>query len=101
MLRIALECRTASGTPVDRERDQLIAGRRHRVRPDHGCELRLVRLDLLETGGLFIAGGIAGGLIGTRSARLPAERRGALNIVFAMVIITVALYMLARNLSLS
>jgi len=51
--------------------------------------------------GLFIAGGIAGGLIGTRSARLLAARRGALNIVFAAVIIAVALYMLARNLSLS
>jgi uncharacterized membrane protein YfcA len=47
--------------------------------------------------GLFIAGGIAGGLIGTRSARLLAARRGALNIVFAGVIIAVALYMLARN----
>jgi uncharacterized membrane protein YfcA len=51
--------------------------------------------------GLFIAGGIAGGLIGTRSARLLSARRGALNIVFAAVIIAVALYMLARNISLS
>jgi uncharacterized membrane protein YfcA len=51
--------------------------------------------------GLFVAGGIAGGLIGTRSARLLSERRGALNIVFAALIIAVALYMLARNLSLS
>ena len=49
--------------------------------------------------GLFVAGGIAGGLIGTRSARLLSERRGALNIVFSAVIIAVALYMLARNLS--
>ena len=48
---------------------------------------------------LFVAGGIAGGLIGTRSARLLAARRGALNSVFAAVIIAVALYMLARNLS--
>ena len=54
-----------------------------------------------ELAGLFVAGGIAGGLIGTRSARLLAGRRGALNIVFAVVIIAVALYMLARNLSLS
>ena len=54
-----------------------------------------------ELAGLFIAGGIAGGLIGTRSAKLLSERRGALNIVFAAVIIAVALYMLARNLSLS
>ena len=51
--------------------------------------------------GLFIAGGIAGGLVGTRSARLLAARRGTLNIVFSVVIIAVALYMLARNLSLS
>jgi uncharacterized protein len=51
--------------------------------------------------GLFVAGGIAGGLIGTRSAQLLADRRGALNIVFSVVIIAVALYMLARNLSLS
>jgi len=50
--------------------------------------------------GVFIAGGIAGGLAGTRSARLLSERRGALNIVFSVVIIAVALYMLARSLSL-
>ena len=43
--------------------------------------------------------GIAGGLIGTRSARLLSARRGVLNIVFAAVIIAVALYMLARNIS--
>jgi hypothetical protein len=50
---------------------------------------------------LFIAGGLVGGLAGTSSARHLSERRGALNIVFATVIILVALYMLARNLSLS
>ncbi|WKA32169.1 sulfite exporter TauE/SafE family protein [Bradyrhizobium roseum] len=50
--------------------------------------------------GLFVAGGIAGGLAGTLSARHLAARRGALNIVFAVVIIAVALYMLARNISL-
>jgi uncharacterized membrane protein YfcA len=49
--------------------------------------------------GLFIAGGLAGGWLGTRSARLLSVRRGALNIVFAAVIIAVALYMLARNIS--
>jgi uncharacterized protein len=48
---------------------------------------------------LFIAGGIVGGLIGTRSARSLAARRGALNIVFAAVIIAVALYMLMRSLT--
>ena len=51
--------------------------------------------------GLFVAGGIAGGLIGTRSAQLLSARRGALNVVFAAVIIAVALYMLARNITLS
>jgi uncharacterized membrane protein YfcA len=50
---------------------------------------------------LFIAGGVVGGLAGTGVARHLSERRGALNIVFAAVIIAVALYMLARNLSLS
>ena len=54
-----------------------------------------------QLAGLFVAGGLAGGLIGTRSAQLLAGRRGALNIVFAVVIIAVALYMLARNLSVS
>ena len=51
--------------------------------------------------GMFIAGGIAGGLFGTRFARSLSARRGALNLnsVFAAVIIAVALYMLARNLS--
>jgi len=51
--------------------------------------------------GLFVAGGVAGGLIGTRSARLLSERRGALNVLFAAVIIAVALYMLGRYLALS
>jgi uncharacterized membrane protein YfcA len=52
-----------------------------------------------ELAGLFIVGGLVGGLIGTRSAQLLAERRGALNVVFAAVIIAVAIYMLLRNLS--
>jgi hypothetical protein len=50
--------------------------------------------------GLFVAGGIGGGLIGSRLARLISARRGLLNIVFAAVIIAVALYMLARSLPL-
>ena len=54
-----------------------------------------------QLAGLFIGGGLVGGLIGTRSAQLLSARRGALNIVFAAVIIAVALYMLVRNLSLS
>jgi uncharacterized membrane protein YfcA len=48
--------------------------------------------------GLFIAGGVVGGLAGTRSAQRLAARRGALNMVFAAVIIAVALYMLMRSL---
>ena len=52
-----------------------------------------------ELAGVFIAGGIAGGLVGTRLARRLSVRGGALNIVFAAVIIAVALYMLARNLA--
>lgn len=49
--------------------------------------------------GLFIGGGLLGGLAGTRCARLLSERRGALNIVFAAVIIAVAIYMLVHNLT--
>src|ERR1700736_4466178 len=48
--------------------------------------------------GLFVAGGIAGGLIGTRWAQMLSSRRGALHFVFSGVIIAVALYMLARNI---
>jgi len=50
--------------------------------------------------GLFIAGGIAGGWCGGRVAKLLSVRHGALNSVFASIIIVVALYMLARNLML-
>ncbi|MGJ4932065.1 sulfite exporter TauE/SafE family protein [Bradyrhizobium sp. HKCCYLS2038] len=51
-----------------------------------------------DLAGLFIAGGIAGGLAGTRLARHLSERRGALNVVFSIVIAAVALYMLTRSL---
>jgi uncharacterized membrane protein YfcA len=60
------------------------------------CGLGLISWRLA---GLFIAGGITGGVLDTRSARPLSERRGALN--FAAIIIAMALYMLARNLSLS
>jgi uncharacterized membrane protein YfcA len=50
--------------------------------------------------GVFIAGGIAGGWVGGRAAKHLSLRPGALNSVFAAVIIVVALYMLARTLSL-
>ena len=50
--------------------------------------------------GLFIAGGLAGGLAGARSARLLSGHKGALTTVFAFLIFAVALYMLARSLAL-
>ncbi len=53
-----------------------------------------------QLAGLFIVGGVVGGLIGTSSARFLSARRGALNIVFAAVIVAVAIYRLVRNLSL-
>ncbi len=49
---------------------------------------------------IFILGGVLGGLLGARSAKTLAARRGALNTVFAALIFVVALYMLARSLGL-
>jgi len=51
--------------------------------------------------GLFVVGGIGGGWLGVRSARLLADRRGLLNIVFATIIVCVGLYMLVHSLALS
>ena len=48
--------------------------------------------------GLFIAGGLVGGLIGARSASALASRKGLLNTVFAAMIMAVAAYMLWRSL---
>jgi uncharacterized protein len=50
---------------------------------------------------LFIAGGILGGLLGTRSAGTLASRKGALNTVFAALIFAVAVYTLIRSLGLA
>jgi uncharacterized membrane protein YfcA len=50
--------------------------------------------------GLFILGGILGGLFGTRAAKSLADRKGALNTVFAALIVAVAVYMLVRSLEL-
>jgi uncharacterized protein len=50
--------------------------------------------------GLFIAGGLAGGLAGARSARLLADRKGMLTTVFALLTFAVALYVLVRSLAL-
>ena len=49
---------------------------------------------------LFITGGVLGGVVGARSAKALAERRGALNAVFAALIVAVAIYMLVRSLKL-
>ncbi len=46
----------------------------------------------------LLLGGILGGIAGTWSARRLSERRGALNIVFSVVITAVALYMLTHSL---
>lgn len=51
-----------------------------------------------QLAGLFIAGGFAGGLLGTNLAKSLSSQRGALNVIFAVVIIAVAIYMLTRNL---
>jgi hypothetical protein len=51
-------------------------------------------------GGLFLAGGMLGGLFGARSAKSLASRRGALTTAFAVLIFAVALYMLVRSLRL-
>jgi uncharacterized protein len=47
---------------------------------------------------VFILGGVFGGLAGGRAARALGARRGALNMVFAGIIVVVAIYMLARSL---
>ena len=49
----------------------------------------------------FVAGGLLGGAVGAPAARLLASRRGALNNVFASLILVVATYMLARSSGLA
>jgi uncharacterized membrane protein YfcA len=46
----------------------------------------------------FIAGGVVGGVAGGRIAHMLGGHRGALNVVFAAVIVLVAVYMLARSI---
>jgi uncharacterized membrane protein YfcA len=53
-----------------------------------------------QLAGIFIAGGIIGGLAGVHAARYLAGRRGMLNIVFATIIICVGIYILARSTGL-
>lgn len=50
--------------------------------------------------GLFVGGGILGGLLGGRIGKLLAGRRGVLTMVFAALIFVVAIYMLVRSLNL-
>jgi uncharacterized membrane protein YfcA len=47
--------------------------------------------------GIFIAGGVLGGLAGAALARRLADKRGALNVAFAVVVFVVASYMLVRS----
>jgi uncharacterized membrane protein YfcA len=49
---------------------------------------------------LFVAGGVLGGLVGARTAKSLSGRKGALNTIFAAIIVVVALYMLVRSLHL-
>ncbi|TPG11247.1 sulfite exporter TauE/SafE family protein [Rhodanobacter glycinis] len=46
----------------------------------------------------FIGGGIVGGWLGTLGAKRLARTRGALNLIFAVVIIVVAIFMLYKSL---
>jgi uncharacterized membrane protein YfcA len=50
--------------------------------------------------GLFVAGGLVGSLLGVRSATWLAARKGALNTIFAIVIFTIAGYILIRSFSI-
>jgi uncharacterized protein len=58
------------------------------------------RSDLIDwrLAAVFILGGVCGGLVGGRAAKALGKRRGALNIVFAGIIVVVAIYMLSRSL---
>jgi uncharacterized membrane protein YfcA len=47
---------------------------------------------------LFIAGGTLGGVLGSRIARTLSAHKGTLNILFVVLISTVAVYMLVRSL---
>jgi uncharacterized membrane protein YfcA len=50
--------------------------------------------------GLYIAGGIAGGVVGARLAtHLGKNSKGTLNLIFAALVAVVAAYMIYRNMS--
>ncbi|MHB8347902.1 MAG: sulfite exporter TauE/SafE family protein [Acidiferrobacterales bacterium] len=64
--------------------------------------LNYARSGLLDwkVAGLYLAGGTVGGWLGSRLAiRLGHSRKGALNVIFSVVVMLVALYILYRNLS--
>ncbi len=46
---------------------------------------------------LFVGGSVAGGIVGARAGKVLATRRGALNTIFAGLIVVVAGYMLVRS----
>lgn len=50
---------------------------------------------------IFLAGGVVGGFAGAALARRLAEKRGALNVAFSLVIFGVATYMLVRSVGLA
>lgn len=49
---------------------------------------------------LFVGGGVLGGIVGARAAKSLSHRKGALNTIFAVLIVVVALYMLVRSVRL-
>ena len=61
--------------------------------------LNSARSGLVDWGlaGVFIAGGVVGGLLGGRLASRLSARKGMLNLVFAGLIIVVAIYMLYQS----
>ncbi|MEO5807934.1 TSUP family transporter, partial [Devosia sp.] len=48
---------------------------------------------------LFVAGGVVGGLLGSRAAVRLAGHKGALNVAFAGLVLVVAVYMAANTFS--
>lgn len=52
-----------------------------------------------QTAGVFLAGGVLGGLLGGQVAHKLENRRGALNVIFATLTAAVALYMLERAMA--
>lgn len=49
--------------------------------------------------GVFVAGGMLGGLVGGRPAAVLSARKGVLNLIFAGLIFVVGRYMLYRSAS--